>query len=268
MVNLLELLQEPFMQRALWGGVLLGILGGLLGCFVILRGLSLFGDTLGHASILGVVIAALTELPPTPTLILFAVIFGITIRLLAERTHLGEDTILGVALAGSVSLALIGFTFVRGFRGNLTAVLFGDILAISNSDLVILVVLLAVVITGIYFTLPQQVLISLSIDLARVKKIPVLTYQYSFVILLAAVIALSLRAAGILLVNGFLVIPAATARLLCNRFIPFLMLSATIGVLSAVTGVVTSAWFNLPCGPCIILLQILSFLGAVISSRH
>ncbi len=267
MQNLVELLQEPFMQRALGGGILLGIVGGLLGCFVILRGLSLFGDTLGHACILGVVIGALVQLPPTPSLILFAIAFGITVRLLAERTHLGEDTILGVALAGSVSLGLIGFTFVRGFRGNLTAVLFGDILAIGNLDLLILLVLLLLIIAAIYFTLPQQVLISLSTELARVRKLPVLTYQYSFIILLAIVIALSIRAVGILLVNGFLVIPAATARLLCSRFIPFLLLSATIGVSSAVVGIVVSALFNLPSGPCMILVQLLWFGGAVMGSR-
>lgn len=252
------------MQRALVGGILLGLVGGLLGCFVILRGLSLFGDTLGHAGILGVVISALGQLPPTPTLIVFAIGFGIGVRLLSERTHLGEDTVLGVALAGSVSLGLIGFTFIKGFRGSLSAVLFGDILAIGNLDLALLSLLLVFTGISLYLTLPQQVLISLNLDLARVHKLPVVTYQYGFIILLAVVIALSIRAVGILLVNGFLVIPAATSRLLCHEFIPFLTISASLGMASALVGIGISAWFNLPSGPSMVMVQLGAFLGAVI----
>ncbi len=268
MNNLTELLAEPFMQRALVGGILLGLVGGLLGCFVILRGLSLFGDTLGHAGILGIVISALFQLSPTPTLIMFAIVFGIGVRLLSERTQLGEDTVLGIALAGSVSLGMIGFTFVKGFRGNLSAALFGDILAIGNGDLILLFILLVFTAIGLYLTLPQQVLISLNLDLARVQKLPVLTYQYGFIILLAIVIALSIRAVGILLVNGFLVIPAATSRLLCHQFVPFLTISASLGMTSALIGIGVSAWFNLPSGPCMVMAQLFIFLGAVIWRRR
>lgn len=268
MENLLELLTEPFMQRALMGGLLLGVVGGLLGCFVILRGLSLFGDTLGHAGILGVVIASLFQLPATPTLIIFALGFGVAVRLLSERTDLGEDTVLGVALAGSVSLGLIGFTFIKGFRGNLSAILFGDILAIGNLDLVLLLLILIVILIGLYFTLPQQILISLSLDLARVKKVPVVAYQYGFVMLLAIVIALSIRSVGILLVNGFLVIPAATSRLLSHQFVPFLATSASLGMASALGGIIISGWFNLPSGPAMVMVQLVLFLGAVVWQRR
>ncbi len=267
MNNLIELLAEPFMQRALLGGILLGIVGGLLGCFVILRGLSLFGDTLGHAGILGVVIAALLQLPPTPTLIVFAVVFGVTVRLLSQQTHLGEDIVLGVSLAGSVSLGMIGITFIKGFRGNLATVLFGDILAIGNLDLALLFILLVFITIGLYLTLPEQILISLNPDLARVKKLPVLTYQYGFVILLAVVIALSIRSVGILLVNGFIVIPAATSRLICHKFVPFLLTSSGLGMASAVIGIAISGWFNLPSGPCMVMVQLVSFLGAVVWRR-
>jgi zinc/manganese transport system permease protein len=262
--NLLDLLAEPFMQRALVGGLLLGIVGGLLGSFVILRGLSLFGDTLGHAGILGVVIAALFQWSPTPTLIMFAILFGVVVRWLSERTHLGEDTILGVALASSVSLGLIGFTFIQGFRGNLTAILFGDILAIGYLDLYLLFVVLLFILIVLYFTLPQQILVSLNLDLAKVNKIPVQLYQYGFVILLAVVIALSIRSVGILLVNGFLVIPAATSRLVCHRFVPFLVTSSCLGMASAVGGILLSGLFNLPSGPAMVLVQLVFFLGAVV----
>lgn len=268
MAELVGLFQEPFMQRALLGGMLLGLVGGILGCFVILRGLSLFGDTLGHAGILGVVIAAFFQLPPTPTLVVFAVIFGLGVRLMAERTLLGEDTVLGVALAGSVSLGLIGFTFVKGFRGNLTSILFGDILAISSLDLILLALIGIIVGIALWFTLPQQILISLNPDLARVRKLPVLIYQYSFVMLLAVVIALAIRAVGILLVNGFLVIPAATSRLICQEFSYFLIIAASLGVTSAVVGIGISGWFNLPSGPCMVMIQLVGFLGAVVCKKN
>ena len=95
------------MQRAVMGGVLLGILGGILGSFLILRRLSLFGDTVGHSAMLGVVLAALLELPTTWTLVGFTVAFGLGVIYLIDRTDLGSDTVLCISLSGSIALGSI-----------------------------------------------------------------------------------------------------------------------------------------------------------------
>jgi zinc transport system permease protein len=261
--ELLSLFSLPFMQRALLGGLLLGILGGLLGSFLILRRLSLFGDTVGHSAMLGVVLAALLELPATGTLMGFTVAFGLGVIYLIDRTDLGSDTVLCISLSGSVALGTIGFSYLKGYRGNLLSILFGDILAISNTDLVLLLLLLGATLAWLIISLPEQILLTLNSDLAQVKGVSVRGHRYLFIVLLAITIALTIRAVGILLVNGFLVIPAATARLICQQFVPFLVTAAGIGGLSGVMGMVISGGFDLPSGPSIILVQLINFLIAV-----
>lgn len=266
--DVLSLFSLPFMQRAILGGVLFGILGGILGSFLILRRLSLFGDTVGHSAMLGVVLAALLELPSTGTLIGFTVAFGLGVIYLIDKTDLGSDTVLCISLSGSVALGTIGFSYLKGYRGNLLSILFGDILAISNTDLILLLLLLGVTLAWLIISLPEQILLTLNSDLAIVKGVPVRSHRYLFIILLAITIALTIRAVGILLVNGFLVIPAATARLICQQFVPFLATAAGVGALSGVMGMVISGAFDLPSGPSIVLVQLFGFLAVALCCRQ
>ena len=268
LADFLSLFSLPFMQRAVLGGVLLGVLGGILGSFLILRRLSLFGHTVGHSAMLGVVLAALLELPANWSLIGFTVAFGLGVIYLIDRTALSNDTVLCIALAGSVALGTIGFSYLEGYRGNLLSILFGDILAISNTDLILLLLLLAVTLTWIIISLPEQILLTLNSDLALVKGVPVRGHRYFFIVLLAITIALTIRAVGILLVNGFLVIPAASARLICQQFVPFLATAAGIGATSGVMGMVISGALDLPSGPSIILVQLFGFLIVALWCRQ
>ncbi|MGK7885061.1 MAG: metal ABC transporter permease [Crocosphaera sp.] len=256
------------MQRAILGGVLLGILGGILGSFLILRRLSLFGDTVGHSAMLGVVLAALLELPTTWTLIGFTVAFGLGVIYLIDKTDLGSDTVLCISLSGSIALGTIGFSYLKGYRGNLLSILFGDILAISNTDLMLLLLILGVTIAWIIMSLPEQILLTLNSDLALVKGVSVSSNRYFFIVLLAITIALTIRAVGILLVNAFLVIPAATSRLICQQFIPFLVTAAAIGATSGVMGMVISGAIDLPSGPSIVLVQLFAFLVVALWCRQ
>lgn len=266
--DLLNLFSLPFMQRAILGGLLLGTLGGLLGSFLILRRLSLFGNSVSHAAILGVVLAALLGLPSTLVLIVFTIVYGLGIIYLIDRTNLSSDTVLSIAVSASVALGTIGFTFVEGYRGSLLSILFGDILAISNIDLILLSLLLVTTSLWLVVSLPEQILLTLNEDLAKVKGIGVQTYRYWFIVLLATAIAISIRAVGILLVNSFLVIPAATAKLICQQFIPFLLAAAGIGAMTGVMGMVISGLLNLPSGPSIVLVQLMSFLGIALWYRQ
>ena len=266
--DLLNLFSLPFMQRAILGGILCGILGGILGSFLILRRLSLFGDTVGHSAILGVVLAALLELPSTWGLMGFTVAFGLGVIYLIDQTDLGSDTVLCISLSGSIALGTIGFSYLKGYRGSLLSVLFGDILAISNTDLILLLLILGVTLAWLVVTLPEQILLTVNQDLALVKGVPVGRYRYIFIVLLAITIALAIRAVGILLVNGFLVIPAATAKLVCQQFVPFLTTAAGIGALSGVTGMIISGGFDLPSGPSIVLVQLCGFLATALWSHQ
>ena len=128
-------LQQPFMQRALIGGLLTGCLGGLLGSFAVLRQLSFFSDALGHSALLGVSIAVLLNLNPTLVLIPFAVLFALMVNQLVQRSRLPTDALLNIVYSSSLAFAVVVLSLVESYRGGIQQLLFGDILGISWGDL-------------------------------------------------------------------------------------------------------------------------------------
>ncbi len=265
--RLIELLQFPFMQRALWGGLILGLLGGLLGSFAILRQLSFFSHTIGHAALLGIVLGVLLNLDPTLTLLPFTVLFGLGVIYLIDQTDLWSDTVLNIVFSASLASAVIALSFVKSYQGNLMNLLFGDILAIRYGDLWLSLAVLIVAIASLGLTLWAQTLLTLHEEMAKAQGINVRLHQTWFVILLSLAVAVAIKAVGVLLVNAFLVIPAATAKLLSQQFTAFIVLSSVIGAVSAVAGIVTSAALNVSSGPSIVVAQFILFVFAVLFSR-
>ncbi|BAY26409.1 ABC-3 protein [Calothrix sp. NIES-2100] len=262
--DLVSLLQLPFMQRAIAGAVLMGILGGLLGCFVTLRQLSFFSHAVGHAALVGVALGVLLQLNPTWMLLPFTLVFGVIVLYLIDKTDLASDSVLSIVLSGALAIGVILTSLIKGYRGNLMGVLFGDILAIDNTDLIL--TLLVLVGSGLFLlsTLRQQILLTLNADVAQVQGIPVQLYRYGFVILLSLAVAVAIKAVGVLLVNAFLVIPASTAKLISHHFTRFLVLSVIIGSSSSFVGMMVSGMFNLASGPSIVLVQFLIFVAVFI----
>ncbi|OKH38331.1 ABC transporter permease [[Phormidium ambiguum] IAM M-71] len=259
--NFLQLLEFPFMQRAIAGGILMGLLGGLLGSFVTLRQLSFYSHAVGHSALVGIILGVLLQLNPTWMLLPFTLIFGVVVLYLIDRTELASDTILNVVLSGTLAIGIILSSLIRGYRGGLMNVLFGDILAVNQIDLILTLVLLVVSAIYLLSTLKQQVLLTLNLSVAKVQGIPVQLHRYLFVVLLSFTVALATKAIGILLVNAFLVIPAAIAKLLSQKFSTFLTLSIILGALSSILGILFSGLFNWPSGPSIVLVQFSLFLA-------
>ncbi|MFB2739346.1 metal ABC transporter permease [Umezakia ovalisporum] len=259
--DFVDLLQFPFMQRAIAGAVLMGILGGLLGSFATLRQLSFFSHAVGHAALIGVVLGVLLQLNPTWMLLPFSLVFGVLVLYFIDKTDLASDSVLSIVLSGALGIGVILTSFVSGYRGNLMRVLFGDILAIGATDLILTTLLL--VISGIFLfsTMQQQILLTLNPDVARVQGVPVQVYRYGFVILLSLAVAVAITSVGVLLVNAFLVIPASTAKLMSHHFSGFLILSIIVGSTTSLTGIIVSGLFNLPSGPSIVLVQFLFFVA-------
>jgi zinc/manganese transport system permease protein len=260
-LEFVNLLQFPFMQRALVGAVLMGILGGLLGSFATLRQLSFFSHAVGHAALIGVVLGVLLQLNPTWMLLPFSLVFGLVVLYLIDKTDLASDSILSIVLSGALGIGVILTTLVPGYRGNLMKVLFGDILAINSTDLILTTVLLVASSIFLFSTLQQQILLTLNPDVAQVQGVPVQLYRYGFVILLSLAVAIAITAVGVLLVNAFLVIPASTAKLMSYQFSRFLVLSIILGSTTSLTGIMVSGIFNLPSGPSIVLVQFVFFVA-------
>ncbi|HEY9616052.1 MAG TPA: metal ABC transporter permease, partial [Microcoleaceae cyanobacterium] len=167
--DLLSLLHLPFMQRAIVGGILMGLLCGLLGSFVTLRQLSFFSHAVGHAALVGIALGVLLNIEPTWMLLPFTLLFGVAVLYLIDHTDLWSDSILNIVLSGALAIGVILTTFIQSYRGNLIGVLFGDILAVNGTDLAITAVLLIISSAIILTTLRQQILLTLNLAVAQVQ---------------------------------------------------------------------------------------------------
>ncbi|WP_375475291.1 metal ABC transporter permease [uncultured Nostoc sp.] len=262
--DLLELLQLPSIQRAIVGAALMGILGGMLGSFVTLRQLSFFSHAVGHAALVGVALGVLLQINPTWMLLPFTLVFGVIVLYFIDKTDLASDSILSIVLSGALAIGLILTSLIKGYRGNLMAVLFGDILAIDTTDLILTLLVLVGGSIFLLSTLRQQILLTLNPDVAQVQGVPVQLYRYAFVVLLSLAVAVAIKAVGVLLVNAFLVIPASTAKLMSYHFSRFLVMSVIVGSISSIAGIIVSGLFNLASGPSIVLVQFLLFVAVFI----
>lgn len=260
---LLELLQFPFMQRALIGGLLTGALGGLLGSFAVLRQLSFFSDALGHSALLGITLGILLGLNPTLVLIPFAVVFALVVSHLVERSRLPADALLNIVYSSSLAIAVVALSFVRTYRGGIHQLLFGDILGVSWLDLGLIFSLLVVAVGYLALTRRDQILLTLDGPLALSRGVDVRLHRLLFIVLLAVVVAISIKAVGVLLISAFVVIPACASRLVSRHFNAYVLLAAALGGVCAVLGLLLSGAFDLPSGPCVVIVQLVGFLAAL-----
>jgi zinc/manganese transport system permease protein len=259
-------LQQPFMQRALIGGLLTGCLGGLLGSFAVLRQLSFFSDALGHSALLGVSIAVLLNLNPTLVLIPFAVLFALLVNQLVQRSRLPTDALLNIVYSSSLAFAVVVLSLVESYRGGIQQLLFGDILGISWGDLWVIGGLLVLAVGYVTVSLRAQVLLTLDDDLAGAFGVRVNAHRLAFIILLGVVVAVSVKAVGVLLISAFVVIPACASRLVSRRLPLYVLGASLLGGLCALVGLLASGLTNLPSGPCVVIVQFTGFVLALLVS--
>ena len=266
--GLLEVLGQPFMQRALLGGLLTGALGGLLGSFAVLRQLSFFSDALGHSALLGISLGILLGVNPTLVLIPFAVLFALLVNQLVARSGLPADALLNIVYSTSLAFAVVALSLVETYRGGIQQLLFGDILGISWSDLSVIAVLLLGALIYLALSLRAQVLLTLNSDLAGAFGVGANRHRLAFIMLLAVVVAVSIKAVGVLLISAFVVIPACGGRLVSRHFPLYALLSACLGGGCALLGLLGSGLTNLPSGPCVVIVQFAGFLLALVVSQQ
>jgi zinc/manganese transport system permease protein len=262
----LDLLALPFMQRALLAGLLSGALGGALGSVAVLRQLSFFSDALGHAALLGISLGLLLGVEPTLVLIPFAVLFALVVGQLVERSRLPSDALLNIVYSSSLAVAVVLLRLLGSRGGGLEQLLFGDILAVSWADLAVEAALLLAVLAYLLLTRRSQILASLDPGLAVSQGVAVAWQRLLFVVVLAVVVALSIKAVGVLLISAFVVIPACAARLLSPSFNTYLAAASALGAGCGVLGLLASGLFNLPAGPTVVIVQLLIFLAALLLS--
>ena len=259
----LDLLALPSLQRALLAGLLTGALGGVLGSFAVLRQLAFFGDALGHAALLGLTGGILLGVDPTLVLLPFAVVFAVGVHHLTRGSRLPTDALLNILYSSSLALAVLVLSRIRSYRGGIEQLLFGDILGVSWLDLGLILVLALAVLSYLLLTSRSQILLSLDEGLALSRGIAAERHRLTLLVVLAVVVAISIKAMGVLLISAFLVIPACTSRLVSGHFSRYVLLASLLGAGTAVVGLLASGAFDLPSGPAVVVTQLLTFLVAV-----
>jgi ABC-type Mn2+/Zn2+ transport system permease subunit len=266
---LTEPFQYPFMLRALWASLIVGVVCPVLGTYVVLRGMAFLGDALAHIILPGVVLAFLLGLPLAVGALAVGVLAALAINAISARAELREDAAIGVVFAGAFALGVALLSLQRSYAVDLTHILFGDLLGVSSADLGLMGALGAVVLLVVVAFYKEFLVLSFDPLLATTLRLPVSFLKNLLLVLLAVVIVMSLQVVGVALVLAMLVTPASAAYLWSRRLPPMMAIAAGFGSISALIGLLLSYHLNLASGPAIVLVETGLFgLAFLVSPRR
>jgi len=251
---------DDFFIRALVAGIGVAIVTGPLGCFVVWRRLSYFGDTLAHSALLGVTIAYSFQFNIAFSVFLISSLIALILIKLQKRTNLPGDALLGLLAHSSLAVGLVVIGFLTFIRFDIMGLLFGDILAVNVTDLLIIWLgggLILLVLKIIWKPLFAS---TVNYELAEAEGLNPDRAKAVFTILMAALIAISIKMVGLLLITGMLIIPAAMARNVSDSPFKMVLFSIIGGLLSVLIGLFSSLEFNTPSGPSIIAAALFLFI--------
>jgi len=251
---------DDFFIRALFAGIGIAFVTGPLGCFVVWRRLSYFGDTLAHSALLGVTMAYSLDLNIAISVFLISSVIALILIQLQKKTNLPGDALLGLLAHSSLAVGLVVIGFLSFIRFDIMGLLFGDILAVTTDDLLIIWtggVLILLVLKLIWKPLFAS---TVNYELAEAEGLNPDRAKAIFTILMAAVIAISIKMVGLLLITGMLIIPAAMARNISDSPQKMVIFSIVGGLLSVVLGLYSSLEFNTSSGPSIIAASLVLFI--------
>lgn len=248
-----------FQQRALWGGVLAALMASTVGTWLVLRGMSFFGDAFVHGIIPGIAAAVVLDINPLLGAAVAAAVMVAAIELVQRKTVLGEDTSIGLLFVGMLALGVVIISQLDSYSGSLTSILFGDALGVTWSGITGQSVLLAVVVVVTVVLYRPLLALSLNKDKAELLGMrPGLAHAALLVLIALAVIG-SYQSVGTLLVFGLLVGPPATASLLSRTVTQMMIVAALIGVVSVWLGLTISYHFGTAASATMALVPVVAF---------
>ncbi len=259
---------DDFFIRALVAGVGVAFVTGPLGCFVIWRRLSYFGDTLSHSALLGVTMAYSFEFNIAISVFIISSAIALILIQLQKKTNLPGDALLGLLAHSSLAVGLVVIGFLAFIRFDIMGLLFGDILAVTVDDIIIIWsggVLILFVLKLIWKPLFAS---TVNYELAEAEGLNPDRAKAVFTILMAAIIAISIKMVGLLLITGMLIIPAAMARNISDNPQKMLLFSIVGGLLSVIFGLFASLEFNTASGPSIITASLILFILSLLKIKQ
>src|SRR5512136_2834217 len=263
---MLNWLWEPlaygFMQRGLLAALMVGILCAVIGCYVVLRSMAFIGDALAHAILPGVAIAYLFNGNLLLGALIAAVVVALLIGVLSRQGTIKEDTAIGILFAAALSLGVLLISSIRTYAVDLTHIMFGNLLVVSASDLIVTAALAAVVLGFIVVFFREFLVMSFDPVLAATLRMRAERFRVLMLILLALTIVVSLQTVGVGLVAAMLITPGAAAYMLTRRLSSMMIVAGFIGALSSVIGLYLSFYLSVASGAAVVLTATVIFLLA------
>jgi zinc transport system permease protein len=252
-------MMDTFVVRAVLGGIGVAAVAGPLGCFVVWRRMSYFGDSLAHSALLGVALGALMGIDLNLGILASFLVFSLLLVFLQSQQRLATDTILGILAHTALSLGLVALSFLRSFRVDLLGYLFGDILAVTWLDLLWIYGGGALALITLFLVWPHLLFITVHEELARAEGTPITLMGLVLMILIAVVTLIAMKIIGILLITSLLIIPAAAARRFSRTPEQMAVVAAGLGILAVLGGLLASMTWDTPSGPSVVVAAAVLF---------
>lgn len=270
-MELIDLLALPFIQRSIIAGILASVVCGLIGMLTVLRGSSLYGDALAHASLAGVATALLLGLSPILGAFSYALIVAAVLTLIKHESHLSVDNLIALILPFSMGLAVILLSSFSGYQPELVSYLFGSLLAVSWFEVVLLFIV-TIISLGVFWKYKNQLLfVFYDEDYAQLVGIKIFKVQFIYNLLLAVTVVTSIQVVGVILVNALLIIPTSIVRLFARSMTSVILLTPLVSIVITLIGICFSFWLDVPTGPAIAvvagILFFMSWIGKWLVNR-
>ena len=242
---------EPFIIKGLLAGVIVALVAGVMGCFVVWRRMAYFGDSLAHSALLGIALGIALGVNHNLSVIMLCSLFALILVWLQQKRIFATDTLLGILAHASLSIGVITISILEQII-DLHSYLFGDILTVGNDQIWWLVIGGGSVLGVLTYNWSSLVLMTIDEDLAQAENVPVARYQMLLMFLMTIVVAISIKIVGILLIASLLIIAPAASRQLSKSPEMMAMIACLIGIISVVIGMYFSFELDTPSGPTIV----------------
>ncbi|RCW24830.1 zinc transport system permease protein [Ciceribacter lividus] len=258
---------DDFFTRALIAGIGLALTTGPLGCFVVWRRMAYFGDTMAHSALLGVALSLLFSVNLMASVFAVAVTVSLVLLLLQRRQALSADALLGILSHATLAVGLVMVAFMSWVRFDLIAFLFGDILAVTPTDIAIIWGGGAAVLALVAWLWRPLLAATVNPEVAEAEGMHPERSRLAFMLLMALVIAIAMKIVGIMLITSLLIIPAAAARRFSSTPEMMAVLASLIGALAVAGGLFGSLTYDTPSGPSIVVAATVLFLASLLPFR-
>jgi len=261
-------MMDDFLFKALIGGIGVAVVAAPIGCFLVWRRMAYFGDTMAHSALSGIALGYLLGLAPMVGVFATSVMIAVFLSALQKRKTVTSDTLLGIFSHGALAIGILAITLMEGRRFDIMSTLFGDILAINNTDIITLYSGGGVVLALLLYFWRKLLSFTVNEELAFVEGVPVGFMNLLLLIMLALVVAIAMKIVGILLVTSLMIIPAASIRQLSKTPEQMAIFATFSGIIAVISGIGLAFQLDMPPGPTIVVSALILFIiGQIIPAK-